>query len=215
MTKKEFLGIIIGMTFGDGNLQWRDGYINPSLRINHSIKQKEYLLWKIDLIKPLFHYDITKGYFEKDVVNKKNGKTYKICGITTRVNSKLKTAYKLTYKPYKIFTRAALDKLTPLGIAIWYMDDGCMNVKNRTVMISTYTSLEENKIIQEYFKDKWDINWVIARHKDKYFLYKGYKSIDMVKFIDLVKSFIIPSMLYKIITIKVPVVDTIVDTTMI
>ena len=66
-------------------------------------------------------------------------------------------------------------------------------------MISTYTSIEENQIIVDYFKEVWGIEWKIARHKDKYFIYRGWKSVDIEKFMDLISPFIIPSMNYKLV----------------
>lgn len=36
--------------------------------------------------------------------------------------------------------------LTPMGLAIWYLDDGCYNKGNRTVMISTYREAHRLKM---------------------------------------------------------------------
>lgn len=197
MTKEEIRGILAGMILGDGNFAKRQGYINPSIRINHSSKQREYLKHKLALLQPLFHYQLS--FQEKEIQNK-NGKRYKICSFNSRVSPKLKTIWKEAYKNgIKTINRKILNRLTPQGLAIWYMDDGCCNYKNRTVMISTYTSIEENQIIVDYFKEVWGIEWKIARHKDKYFIYRGWKSVDIEKFMDLISPFIIPSMNYKLV----------------
>ena len=95
MTKEEIRGILAGMILGDGNFAKRQGYINPSIRINHSSKQREYLKHKLALLQPLFHYQLS--FQEKEIQNK-NGKRYKICSFNSRVSPKLKTIWKEAYK---------------------------------------------------------------------------------------------------------------------
>lgn len=191
--------MIVGMALGDGNLTSYKKSINPSIRINHSSKQKCYLKWKIKLLQNIYHYDLMRGYRESKIRNNQNGKIYKVCSFYGGANSKLKTVWKKLYKSKKkIYTREILDFLTPLGIAIWYMDDGCLNYKGGTVMISTYCSKEENEICRDYFLEKWGIEWNIGKHKDKYFLVRGMKSDDMQRFKKLIQKYIIPFFHYKI-----------------
>lgn len=202
MTRNEQRGILAGMVLGDGNITKREMYKNPAIRINHSSKQREYLKHKIALLQPMFHYDLMKSYREIKSVNNQNGKTYKQCVFYSRVNPKLKTIWKDSYfNGKKVITKKLLNHLTPQGLAIWYMDDGCCTKQRRTVMLSTYCSYEENLTIIKYFKEKWKINWVIGKHKDKFFVQRGWKSDDMAKFMKIIKPYIIPSMKYKLVSI--------------
>lgn len=205
MNKKDFLGFLAGCICGDGNLRKQNNSKQVSFHETHSIKQKDYLLWKINILQKKFHYDLIKGYVEYEQYNKQTKKSYKFCRIDTRVNSKLKTAYKIFYvNKKKLFSKAALNLLTPLGLAVWYMDDGCCNGK--MVYLSTYCSENECKIIQKYFRNKWNINWCIGKHnshgKDYYILYRGSKSEDMNIFRSIIEPYIITSMRYKIAEIK-------------
>ena len=69
----------------------------------------------------------------------------------------------------------ALNRLTPLAIAIWWMDDGslCKKVRNGKVhawelYLNTYLSKEENQIIIDYFQNKWNVKWNLNLSKGKY-----------------------------------------------
>lgn len=190
------------MTLGDGNMVIQKSAINPSIRFNHSSKQREYSRHKIALLQQIFPYDLTRGYSEVEVENnKQNGKRYKICRFASRVSPKLKTVYKAFYQNgKKVVTKQGLKMLTHHGLAIWYMDDGCWNKGNRTVMISTYTTLEQNQLIVDYFKEKWGIEWRIGKHYDKYFLIRGEKSDDIKKFMKMISPYVIPQMRYKLVT---------------
>ena len=156
-------------------------------------------MWKVGVLQGLFHYDLRKSYREFVTTNNQTGKKYRVCSFFSRVTSKLKTVYKLLYKNgVKMPSMEALEKLTPLGIAVWYMDDGCYNYRNRTIMLSTYGSYDQNKVYQDYFRQRWGIEWRIGRHFDKYFLVRGYKSEDAKKFLALVRPFISEQFKYKL-----------------
>ena len=99
----------------------------------------------------------------------------------------------------KIVTREILDKLDPLGLAVWYLDDGSYDYSHKRLNIATNGfTLIENKIIHQYFKEKWNIDCKIQKAKTHYYIRfnKEYTN----KFIELIKTHImqIPSMTYKI-----------------
>lgn len=200
-TQKEWKGVIAGMVLGDGNIQWRKdhGYKNPSLRFNHSLKQKPYMLSKLWILKDFFNYDLENSYYETTTVDKSSNTEYGVCCFHSRVNSNLKPLYKKFYPDgEKYISREVLDLLNPLGIAIWYMDDGCYNEANRTVQIGMYTSKEECQNAVDFFNEEYGITWKIAQHQDKYYLTRGYKSKDVQKFFDLIRKHIHPEMMYKL-----------------
>lgn|SRR3990167_2115972 len=205
MTKREQRAILAGMVLGDACIRKQKYGINPYIAINHSIKQLEYLRWKMSLLQPMFHYSlIGKERFYK--LKKK----YKVVFFASRLSPKLKTVWKIAYKnKKKIITRKLLDMLNPLGLAIWYMDDGCCNGKARVVVLSTYCAKQEALQCKRYFNEKWNIDWKIGKHKSGYFLRKGWKSEDMNRFRQLIEPYIIPSMKYKILDITPAIEQTI------
>lgn len=194
-------GILIGMVLGDGCLSvFRDKrYANSfhqSLSLKHGANQKEYIEYKRDLIHSIFGG-------KKPKVREINNNGY--LGYTvSKSNSYFRVLHKQMYpNRKKTISRKVLDKLTPHGIAIWYMDDGSLYPKKRNgkihayeLILSTYISIEENEIIIDYFKENYDINFKIAKSKGSFRLRLGTR--EARKFIKIVEPYIIDSMKYKI-----------------
>lgn len=209
LSKKEFYSAILGMVLGDGYLRYNQTNY-PAFSLCHSRKQKEYLLWKKQILEQLtattyredqceYEYNGEKRFTERSMLD-------------TRSHPYYERIYRLLYKNgKKIVTRKILNRLTPLGIAIWFMDDGTMSIKRENrfgrgliagrqmhLMTQSFT-LREHKIIQKYFQEKHNIRMNILTFKNvkKYHrLYWGTK--EGKKFVELVSPYIHPSMSYKI-----------------
>lgn len=88
-----------------------------------------------------------------------------------------------------------LNKLTPLGIYIWYMDDGGMSRKRlingrfniKEIMLNTGLQKEDNQIIIDYFKEVWGINFSQVKNNSVYRLRCGKNEAE--KFLDIFKEF--------------------------
>lgn len=193
---KEQKAILIAISIGDGYLKKDINSKSVLLKLLHSIKQKEYLIWKVNLVRK-----ICGGKENKIVEFNNNG----YLGIYwSKANDYFRVIRKWLYKDRKkVLTRNLLNKLTPMGIAIWYMDDGCLSYKKRNgkihareLTLNTYLGKEENEIIIKYFKEKWDLRFGLNKSKGKYRLRMG--THEAKRFIELVKPYIIPSMQYKI-----------------
>lgn len=199
---KESRNLIIGMLLGDGTIS-----NNNVFKLSHGYKQKEYLEWKINLLN---QYGIKNNGLKEYISN--NG--YNINSIVyysqLSIIPFIKVLRRIIYKPIKNYAnRKILNRLNPLGIAIWYMDDGCINIRKTNdkihgfyIKISTCLYKEQNQIIIDYFKEVWDISFYQFKEgraeKNTYSLCCGTK--EGIKFIELVKPYIesCPSMLYKI-----------------
>ena len=73
-------------------------------------------------------------------------------------------------------TDSWLNKLTPLSMAIWFCDDGSLNridtQKGKSNYVTLHTqgfSYEENYLIQQWLKDRWDVNASITKVKNGLF----------------------------------------------
>lgn len=132
--------------------------------MDHSGDQEEYLKWKANLLdlENLKHTDI-KEYIQKVGYNVGG----RVVRLRVNTNSTIKAIRRSIYKPNKTITRAWLNWFTEREIAIWYMDDGCINVNTsnqrstiqHTIKIATCTDLETIKIIIKYFQEKWNIKF--------------------------------------------------------
>lgn len=199
---KDSRNLLIGMLLGDGTIS-----NNFVFKLSHGYKQKEYLEWKINLLNEygiknngLKEYISTQGYNIDKVVY------YSQMSVIPFI----KLLRRIIYKPIKNYAnRKLLNRLNPLGIAIWYMDDGCINIRKTGdkihgfyIRIATCLYKEQNQVIIDYFKEVWDISFYQFKEgrpgKNTYSLCCGTQ--EGVKFIELIKPYVesCPSMLYKI-----------------
>lgn len=182
ITKKS-RDILLYMVIGDGHISQQG-----TLKMTHSKKQEEYLEFKKDLLNSV-------GIKTSDIVEFDNS-GYAGVRITARVYKFTKLYRKVIYTPKKnIANRKLLNKLNPLGLAIWYMDDGGLSQKKKNgkvhandLIINTHLSREENQIIIDYFKEEWDIHFTQVKNKNSYRLRCGTR--EARKFISIVEPYI-------------------------
>lgn len=199
---KESRNLLIGMLLGDGTIS-----NNNVFKIAHSESQKDYLEWKVKQLKEagirnngIKSYIKTKGY------------NIGVPVYYTQLNTIpfIKVLRRVVYKNKKILgNRKLLNRLDAKGLAIWYMDDGHINIrKNKDgrpmgfyIKISTCEPKEEVQTIIDFFKEQWNINFYMfheGKKEDSYSLCCGTK--EGLKFIDIVKPYVlqVPSMIHKI-----------------
>lgn len=209
---------LIGMIIGDGNLYiakvskkskcgtlMRDSTISR-LTFHHSKKQIEYLEHKLKLICKIFGGKVPTINVHIQSL-KVTGKEYEMCS-ATKSHKYFRFLHKLIYSNNgkKYYTRQFLDMLTPLGIAIWYMDDGYKsfhknkdgNITSGSTVISTYCTKEEAEIVCQYFKEIWDIEFKLAYHSTCKSYCVRANTKNSRKFVELIRQYIVPSMQYKI-----------------
>ena len=199
---KESRNLLIALLLGDGTI-----CSNNVFKLAYAEKQKDYLEWKI---KQLNYAGIRNNGLKSYV---------KKCGYNTGVNVYytqlniipfIKVLRRVFYKPTKVLgNRKLLNRLDAKGIAIWYMDDGHINIrKNKDgrpmgfyIKIATCLPKSELQIIIDYFKEVWDVNFYMfheGKKEDSFSLCCGTK--EGLKFINIVKKYVlqVPSMVHKI-----------------
>lgn len=199
---KESRNLLIALLLGDGTI-----CNNNVFKLAHAEQQKDYLEWKIKQLN--------------DAGIRNNGlKTYvKTCGYNTGVNVYytqlniipfIKVLRRIFYKPKKVLgNRKLLNRLDARGIAIWYMDDGHINIRKDKdgrpmglyIKIATCLPKNELQIIIDYFKEVWDVNFYMfheGKKEDSFSLCCGTK--EGLKFINIIKKYVlqVPSMVHKI-----------------
>ena len=198
------LSVLLGGLLGDSSYCKKDDYICFA----HSIKQIEYLKWKYNILQNIAN-PIHQRVAGKSIVD---GQDLITTYFGTKVNRNLKVDYKkirnliFDENGKKTVTRKWLNLLTPLSLAVWWMDDGCLSVhKEKTGATSRYGklcthgfSLEEQYIIKQYFKTVWDIDVKVTPEKHKYFLRLTVPNLKKLFAIINPYVFEIPSMIYKI-----------------
>ena len=190
------------MLLGDGTIS-----SNYVYKLAHSESQKDYLEWKIKQLNDLgIKNNGIKTYIKTKGYNPGANVYYTQLSIVPFI----KVLRRVFYKPVKIIgNRKLLNRLDAKGIAIWYMDDGHINIRKDKygrpmgfyVKIATCISKNELQTIIDYFKEVWDINFYMfheGKKEDSYSLCCGTK--EGLKFIELVKPYVsqVPSMTHKI-----------------
>lgn len=192
--------IIVGSLLGDGSLALYGRSKNAHYREHGCDAQLPYRLWKAEKLRRL------------DFKVNTNCKYAKLCSYSNILFTKL---YEKFYSnSIKTITKDNIQLLShPIGVACFYMDDGTLVIdsakrKNGTIYIfpriSLYTlsfSEEENIIIQEHLKTKFNINTKLKHRKDgKNTILEINKRTEIINFIDIVKPYVneINCMKYKI-----------------
>ena len=196
--EREKKSLLIALLIGDGTIS-----SNYVFKLSHSTQQREFLEWKINLLNELgIKNNGIKQYTSKCGYNIGNEVLYSQLSIIPTIKS-LRIA---VYVPKKKITRKLLNWLTPQGLAIWYMDDGHINVNTskqrssiqHTIKIATCVDEQTALEIINYFKEVWDVDFRLFKEGTNTFSIASCCENDCSKFIQIVKPFIIPSLLYKI-----------------
>lgn len=199
---EEKKSLLIALLIGDGTIS-----NNFVFKLSHSKDQTEFLNWKIGLLEELG----IKNNGLKEYVSKCGYNTGKpVIYSQMSINPTIKALRRSIYVPKKKITKKLLNWLTPQGLAIWYMDDGCMNVNTskqrssiqHTMKIATCVDSETCDEIIEYFQERWDIKFRPFKEGKGTFSIATSCEADTAKFAKIVKPFIlqVPSLLYKIRT---------------
>jgi len=134
-TLEQFL---ISCILGDGSFTKVSGLAkNSKLSIAHCIKQKEYIEYKHSLLSK---YDLVNGLF----YNKSYNHRYKEGFIEEyRFKSKSHPLFTSVRNSYydsngkKRINKDFIKKINPFGLALWFMDDGSFDKRNKCITLST------------------------------------------------------------------------------
>lgn len=196
MNDEELRGAVIGMILGDGSLSLQKGRcINAHMDYAHCLKQREYAVWKAELLESLTTVRITDG------VSHCRGKAYPKVRVLTKTHPFYTHLWKRFYHTgRKTVDRFLMEHLTSFGLALWYQDDG--NLKNHenylTPMFETNNfNVAEHEILVKGLADKFHLEFRVNKLNAKY-LYLRLRRKDREAFYNIVKPFIHPTMEYKI-----------------
>ena len=184
--------VILGGILGDSSFRhYNNKEYSNGIIMRHSLKQKDYVKYKNKLLGELvIHY---KEYEVQNSYKKEKVEAW------TYSNQAISKIYQLCTKDnHKYITKEWLEKLNWLGIAIWYMDDGSLNVGTKNPSIYFHTegySKEENETIINFFSHI-GIKAYLRRYKTYYFV--AISTNDSNKIWENIKTFIPDSMQYKL-----------------
>ena len=179
---------------GDGGVA-KDKRINGKLsfHITHGEKQLEYLKYKLNSLSGCDAkiHNGKSGYCD----NKVYSGGYAIDGHTSDMivneyyhNGEIK------------LTNTFINRITPVSLAIWYMDDGSLKYRDKPgheqIMISSNSfSKEDNQLLVDMLIHKFNIPANIRKDKNYWGIYIPVSGVR--KFLQLITPYIHPTMRYK------------------
>lgn len=126
------ISIILGSILGDGSLKIHKNYKNARLKFRHSIVQKDYFEWKVSMLQEISSKNSI-------ILQKPDGfSVNQKLLYQSRALESLSSIYYRTHSHNKIeIQRNWLNHLTPLSLAIWWLDDGSLVSNKRKGVICT------------------------------------------------------------------------------
>ena len=175
------LELIVGSLLGDEYLvKTTKGY---AFRVNHGLKQREYVDWKHSILENLVNSP-----------PKSSGKRYYFRTVSHPSFDILRQQFYPSGK--KVMPKDLVaENLSAFTLAVWIMDDGTKCGKQLRINSHCF-SVEENRILQEILSAKLGIKSVLNKDKDRVRIRIIQESMRQLK--TLIKPYIIPSMLYKL-----------------
>lgn len=185
--------ILIGLILGDGHLEKLYTPTLGRLKVEHSYKQKDYVDWL---------YEEFRNWVRSKPKSKRKkvwNKTYLNYGFLTYGHRILGEFQERFYRNRKKIVPKELEKdITPLGLAIWFMDDGSIKSRRHKGLFLNTQDFKKGDVrkLQKILKNKFGIPSSTRKDEKGEQIYLGGKSAE--KFIGIIKPYIIPSMEYKI-----------------
>ena len=185
--------VVLGSLLGDGCITKKCSGNNAGgvLSIRHCKAQKDYIYFKQSLLKNISTVFVSHHYDDRF-----QNPEYIAFDLYTKSIKQLGELRDRWYTPVKTINKEDLYKINPLGLAIWYMDDGYKcKPYGGAILCTNAFSRNELEIIKEMFLDKFNIE-VTTNFRSSNVIY--IPSSQFPKFKILIEPYIIPSMKYKI-----------------
>lgn len=182
--------IMLGILLGDGTLKSAKGEGgSKSLKWSHSNKQEDYLNWTIQAL----------GGLAKRTEDHVSGYGSITHSARTMFHPDIERALMGFDKPSGAIPDWVAEKLNPIAMAYWYMDDGSLahasNQRDR-VNFSTYSFSSESHLILRKGLEKYGIKSEIQNSAKGMTIRLNSESADW--FFSLISPYIPPSMQYKL-----------------
>lgn len=189
--------IMVGLMLGDGHLETQNNGKTYRLKLEHSVKQKEYLQW---LCLQFQEWVLTGPQLKSSL---SQGKVYDKCWFNTVSHGSFRFYAQQFYKRrVKVVPKMIRKWLSPLAMAIWFMDDGSIKSKQtRSLILNTQGfSKADICILQEALCLKFGVKTTLRQQDDGIQIFVPSDSVDM--FVAVIEPFVIPSMKYKLQYVK-------------
>lgn len=145
--------VILGSILGDGCLRIYKGYKNAKFSIRHSHDQKNYLKWKVQILR-------SHGIIGCISKAKPDGFSKKPKWIfQSHVTEQLTQIHQVTHPHNQMkIRRRWLNHLTPEALAIWWFDDGSLIChRRRGVFCTDSFDTKSCQLLKQYLLKVWNV----------------------------------------------------------
>ena len=190
LTKRQ-RAIVIGKILGDGTIEKNGNY--SRLRVCQSDKQKDYVYWLYEELKPF----VTNNIRTSKASGYRNSRDqFRFDTYSLQVFEEYRNLF---YKNKKKIIPSSIKKLIfdPITLAVWYMDDGYKRTDNSGLYLCTSSFTDkENLILKDCLYKNFKIDTNI--HYAGGYARLHIPSRSMNTFVNLICKYLVKSMLYKI-----------------
>jgi recombination protein RecA len=173
--------VVIGTLLGDGSMRCKT---NALLEINHSANQSSYVDWKYRRLADLVRTP-------PKVRSGNGGRT--ACRFVTRSLPALTPYYRLFYGVGK--KRVPNVELSPLALAVWFMDDGCRS-RNAVYLNTQQFDLASQERLLSLLRDQWRIEATL--NKDKIYHRIRVSVNGTVRLASVIEPYVLDEFRYKL-----------------
>ena len=204
LNKNEVKSAIIGMVIGDASIgkRWKNG--NACIQMSHSERQFCYMLWKESIINNITRTSITR------TSRILNGKEFFGFHLHSHRHPVFTSLFKRFYhNGCKVVDEYLVKMITPLALAIMFMDDGCFSrfgsKRNDSYFLCTQSFDFANQLLlKKSLKITFGLDWntnKVGRDVNGHPLYRlRLANRHNQQFVNIIKPYMeqIPCMLYKL-----------------
>ncbi|WUO28907.1 intein-containing recombinase RecA [Streptomyces sp. NBC_00286] len=192
--------VVLGALMGDGSLSPnRKGRTGVRFRMGHGAKQAEYLDWKVSLL----------GNIGCSRTQNEKGAVFADFTPLPELDELREVVYLGGDK--KHITWEHLKALTPLALAVWYMDDGCFTVRSQglqerteggsgriEICVEAMSEGSRERIV-DYLRDTHGLDVRLRLAGERQMAVLHFSTDSSARFQEMVAPFVHPSMQYKLL----------------
>ncbi len=188
--------ILVGCLLGDGRLECRSKIGTARFRVHHADSQRNYLWWKYRCFQEI----VTRAPWSTDWLDKRNKCLYRSWFFHT-VTSNLFTPTLNRFYPHrkKVVPTDIVQDLTPLTVAVWIMDDGCLSEKSLILNTQSFTLNEQHRLLSA-MKRRYGIEGFVNRDRSNFRLRFGREQTEVLS--GIVRPYVVESLQSKIVPVS-------------
>lgn len=190
------MDILYGMILGDAYLQ-KTSRKSARLRVEHSLKQREYAEWKYDELEHIFQSE--PQFIQR--VHPVSHRTYKYVRLQSYASAFLGELRERFYKDKKKIVPIEINSLIQcsLTIAVWYMDDGYYDKRDNSahIYLQAFDPPSIQKLI-DAFKEQLGIECKAYCRPDRKACQLNFRSVYKNRLFEYIEPHLVELMRYKV-----------------